>query len=85
MLTLQDCIAFSGLTPDQIDAIARHQRLPAVIAAEWAETALESDGGRRLVEAMLVEEVATACAHGDADCAERFRRGLEEFVRDYPH
>jgi hypothetical protein len=85
MLTLQDCIAFSGLTPDQLDAVACHQHLPAVIAAEWAESVLESEGGIRLVEAVLVEEVACACAQGDRTCAERFRRGLEEFIRDHPH
>lgn len=85
MLTLQDCIAFSGLTPDQLDAIARHQHLPAVIAAEWAETVLESEDGVRLVEAVLLEEVACARAAGKRDLAERLRRGLDEFQHDHPH
>lgn len=83
MLTLQDCIAFSGLTSDQLDAIAHHKHLPQVIAAEWAETVLDRSDGAQIVEAALVEEVDFACAHGDARCAERYRRGLEDFRRQH--
>lgn len=81
MLTLADCIAFSGLTPDQLDAVADHQHLPAVLAAEWAETMLDRSEGWRLVEAMLLEEAALAGCRGDAACAERYRLGLEDFRR----
>lgn len=83
MLTLEDCMDFSGLTPDQLDAVARHNHMPAVIAAEWAETVLDREGGVRLIEAALIEEVAAARAHGDARCAERYRQALLQFRRDY--
>lgn len=83
MLSLTDCVAFSGLTADQLDAIADHQHLPAVLAAEWAETILDRMEGWRLVEAMLTEEAAIAGCRGNRDCAERYRLGLEEFRRRY--
>ncbi len=83
MLTLTDCVAFSGLTADQLDAIADHQHLPTVLAAEWAETMLDRMEGWRLVEAMLTEEADIAGCRGDADCAERYRQGLEDFRLHY--
>lgn len=84
MLSLVDCIAFSGLTDDQLDAIADYQHLPPVLAAEWAETMLDSPAGRDIVETMLRREVAIAADHGKADCVRRYRQGLVEFVRVYP-
>lgn len=81
MLTLQDCIAFSGLTPEQLEAVADYKHLPDVVAAEWAEGALETPRGCKEVEAMLLLEIEAACAHGDQVCAARYRHGLEEFLK----
>lgn len=63
MLSLVDCIAFSGLTPEQVDAVACFKHVPPIIAAEWAEGALESPQGCHEVEAMLTVEAALAHAH----------------------
>lgn len=82
MLTLVDCIAFSGLTPDQLDAIACFKHLPPIVAAEWAEGALEREGGCADVEFMLAAEVAVACA-GHRDCAARWDAGLVQFRREH--
>jgi hypothetical protein len=81
MLTLTDCVAFSGLTRDQLEAVADHQHLPTILAAEWAETMLERIEGWRLVEAVLTEEASIASCRGDGECANRYRSGLEEFRR----
>ncbi len=60
MLSLTDCIAFSGLSCGQLDAIARHEHLPLIIAAEWAETTLEREGGCRVVDGILSEDFRSA-------------------------
>lgn len=84
MLTIQDCIAFSGLTQEQLEAVAHHQHLPDVVAAEWAETMLEDERGVRRIEAALYEEVAHARCRHDPDCMRRYQRALEDFLRDHP-
>jgi len=80
MLSLVDCIAFSGLTPDQVDAVACHKHLPAIIAAEWAGKALETAEGRDLVEAVLISELAHAHAHHRA-CEAAWSAALADFRR----
>lgn len=84
MLSLVDCIAFSGLTPDQVDAVACYKHVPAIIAAEWAETALDSPQGCAEIEAMLATEAALARAHHLARAA-AWSRALREFRRLHPH
>ena len=44
MLTFQDCIDLAGVTEAEIEAIAKHERIPAMIALELADHMLR-DGG----------------------------------------
>lgn len=78
MLSLIDCIAFSGLTRDQLDALACHEHLPLIVVAEWAETTLESEGGRAVVESILAEEVRFAAIH-HRDRQNDWGKALAEF------
>lgn len=78
MLALIDCIAFSGLSPDQVEAVACHKHVPVIVAAEWAEGALENPEGVREVEAALACEARNACAH-HLSCAGIRTRALDEF------
>lgn len=75
MLSLVDCIAFSGLTPDQLDAVACFKHVPTIVAAEWAEMA--SDGE---IESALAQEARLAVAHHMAQAA-CWEHALEEFRR----
>ena len=34
MLTIQDCIALCDLTEDEVEAIAEHEHIPEMLAAE---------------------------------------------------
>lgn len=82
MLSLEDCIAFSGLTSEQVDAIACHEHLPLILVAEWAETVLEAEGGCARVAAILAEEVEAAAIHHQ-DRRDQWKRALEQFCREH--
>ncbi|HVI52101.1 MAG TPA: hypothetical protein VM661_12885 [Candidatus Sulfotelmatobacter sp.] len=84
MLSLQDCIGFSGLTPEQLEAIADHEHLELIIAAEWAEQTLDRSDGEELVEQMLTEEVAYCASHHKTDRLRRYMTGLTDFHRQHP-
>jgi hypothetical protein len=40
MISLEDCVAFCGLTEEQVLAIAEHERLPEIDAAAFAQCLL---------------------------------------------
>ncbi len=82
MLSLEDCIAFSGLTAEQLDAVACHEHLPLIIVAEWAETVLEAEEGCIKVAAILAEEVEAAAIHHKDRCGD-WAHGLEQFRREH--
>lgn len=83
MLSLVDCIAFSGLTPDQLEAVACYKHVPVIVAAEWAETVLDEPRGAEQVEAMLASEVMLASTH-HLPCAECWSRALADFHTAHP-
>lgn len=83
MLSLVDCIAFSGLTPDQLEAVACYKHVPVIVAAEWAETALDSDQGTDEVELALAAEVKLAQIHHLA-CTDAWCQALAEFRLSHP-
>jgi hypothetical protein len=78
MLSLVDCIAFSGLTPEQLEVVAHFKRIPTVVAAEWAESVLDCDGGCAEIEQALEEEIALA-RRNHRTCAETWRIALAQF------
>jgi hypothetical protein len=82
MLSLEDCIAFSGLTAEQLDAVACHEHLPLIVVAEWAETVLDAEDGCLRVAAILAEEVEAAKVHHRDRCG-AWAQGLEQFRRDH--
>ncbi|MCM2279802.1 MAG: hypothetical protein NDJ89_17140 [Oligoflexia bacterium] len=67
MLTLKDCIDFAGLTPEQIEAIARREGLPEISATCLASA--------------LASQLEDALERGDGERACELQKRLEGFVR----
>lgn len=83
MLTLQDCIGFTGLTPEQIEAIAEHEHLGMILATEWAECILDRPNGCDIVQCVLADEVEQCRAVGDMARCKRYESCLDDFVRTH--
>jgi hypothetical protein len=45
MISLEDCIAFCGLTEEEVLAIAEHEHLPEIDAAAFAQCLLSQEHG----------------------------------------
>jgi hypothetical protein len=84
MLTLRDCIDFSGLTDEQLEAVARHEHLSLVVAAEWVEEMAECDEGCRKLAAILAEELADERKMREFGLAGHTRHALMEFLASHP-
>jgi hypothetical protein len=84
MLTLRDCIDFSGLTEEQLEAVARHEHLPLVLAAEWVEEMAEDNVGCRKLAAILAEELAEERRLREFGLAAHTRHALLEFLASHP-
>lgn len=84
MLTMEDCIDFSGLTEDEVAGIAEHEHIAMVVAAEMGQCLMGDVLGRRRIAAMLCDDIEAACAHGSARHAADLTQALQMFLHDHP-
>lgn len=83
MLSLQDCLDMSELSEDEIEAIAEHENVPEIVAAEMGNTLLKTNAGACLLKLYMLDNLERAKEHGHIDKAKRLRRMIGHF--DYTH
>ena len=84
MLTLEDCIALSDLTEDEVLAIAEHEHLPEMLAVELGNYLIHSPNGVPLLKRMILDDIEAAKKRGDLEHAFRLRLVLRHFIRTHP-
>jgi len=84
MLSFEDCVALSGLTEDEIDAIAQHEHLPEIVALELGTYLLHQPDGTLRIRAMILDDIAAAEAAGNRDRLLVLKATLKHFVDTHP-
>ena len=84
ILTIEDCIALSELTEEEILAIAAHEGIPEMAAVELGNYLMRTTGGEWRVAAMIRDDIALATGCGDLRRAALLRHCLKHFLRKHP-
>jgi hypothetical protein len=84
MLSLTDCIDLSELSPKEIAAIAEHECLPDIVAAELGCKLLQTPGGRVVLKHYLHDNLLTARARHHEEKAKELAVLLHSFDRAHP-
>jgi hypothetical protein len=82
LLTFKDCIALSDLTEEEIDAIAEHEHVPAVLAAELGCYLVHTPEGRDAIRAIIRDDIATARTRGDYKHSAKLKYVLRHFIEN---
>lgn len=83
MLTWEDCLGLCELTPDEIDAIARHEHLPQLAALELGEYLVTHPGGAPAISRMILDDIGRAENTGDQLEALKLKLVLKHFVESH--
>ena len=84
MITLEDCIAFCGLSEAEVLAIAEHEHVPEIAATALAETLLKQRRGVDKIHCMIVEDIRAALRRGDRKHATELFAALRHFLSTHP-
>ena len=60
MISFDDCASLSGLSPEEISAIAEHEHIPEMLAAALASYLIHSRHGPEKIRNMIVEDIRVA-------------------------
>ena len=84
MLTFDDCVALCELTEEEIAAIAEHEHLPMIVAAELGNYLIHGPDGAVRVKRIILDDVHAAGRAGDVRHALTLKLVLRHFVERHP-
>jgi predicted small metal-binding protein len=84
MISLEDCVALSGLTEEQILAIAEHEQLPEIAAAAFAQYLLKQEHGMEKIRDMIVDDIRQAQQRRDKAHILTLLHVLHHFLKSHP-
>jgi hypothetical protein len=84
MLSLEDCLALCDLTEQEVLAIAHHEHIPEIAAAELGNYLVHTPAGERRIKAIIRDDIAEACACGNRTRELALKHLLREFVLQHP-
>ncbi len=85
MLTYEDCVGLTDLDEEEIEAIAQHEHVPEIIAAELGCCLVhEPQAGVGRIRQMLREDAEEARQHGHPQEAVHWQQVLDHFNATHP-
>lgn len=84
MLSYQDCLALCDLTEEEVAAIAEHEHVPEIIAAEIGSYLVQSPDGAPMIRRIILDDIEAAEQRGNAARAARLKLVLKHFVENHP-
>lgn len=84
MLSYEDCIGLCELTEEEVAAIAAHEHIPAIVAAELGNYLLHSPDGIPLLKKMIRDDIEEARARKDWLASGKLMLVLRHFIETHP-
>lgn len=84
MLSLEECLDFCDLDPEEVEAIAEHEHVPLIVAAEMGFQMLRSPEGVEHIHAMLEDNAEHARDRGLAERAQHLTVVCQHFLASHP-
>ena len=84
MISLDDMIGMSGLSEEDILAIAEHEHIEPSIAASLGAYLSSGHGGLERVRNMIFDDIRAAQAAGNTAHERELLHVLHHFLRDHP-
>lgn len=83
MISIEDCIALSGLDEKEIMALAEHEHMPEIVAAALGAYLLHKDKGAAAIRRMIEDDIRAALQRGDERHAKDLLAVLRHFLASH--
>lgn len=84
MLSYEDCIGMCELTPEEIEAVAEHEHVPEIVAAELGNYLLNCEDGVLRIRRILLDDIHAAEAADDRARCLHLKLVLKHFMDNHP-
>ena len=83
MISFDDCVSLSGLSPEEISAIAEHEHIPEMVAAALASYLIHSEHGPEKIRNMIVDDIRVAIRERRTEHAAALFSVLKHFLSNH--
>lgn len=84
MICLEDCLDFCELDNDEIEAIAEHEHIPIICAAEMGCALLKTPAGVKQLHTMILDDIELALEHGHLERAGHWAAAYQHLQSTHP-
>lgn len=84
MLTYEDCVGLAELTEEEIEAIAQHEHLPEMVAAELGNYLVHDPDGVPKLKQMILDDIEQARERGESQRVAQLKLVLRQFIATHP-
>jgi hypothetical protein len=84
MLTYEDCVGLAELTEDEIEAIAQHEHIPEIVAAELGNYLVHDPEGVPKIKHIILDDIEEARRHDDLQRMVHLKLVLKHFIDTHP-
>jgi len=84
VLSLEDCLALCDLSEEEVLAIAHHEHIPEIAAAELANYLVHTPEGEMRIKTIIRDDIAEANGCGDRTRELALKYMLRNFVLHHP-
>ncbi|MCU7876640.1 MAG: hypothetical protein KZQ84_07515 [Candidatus Thiodiazotropha sp. (ex Lucinoma borealis)] len=84
MLTYEDCVGMCDLTDEEVDAIAEHEHIPNIVAAELGNYLIHEESGIPKIRRIILDDIEMAEKRGDMEHTLVLKLVLRYFVQNHP-
>ena len=85
MLSFEDCVGLSDLDEEEIAAIAEHEHVPEIVAAEMGCWLVHDPKGEARIEHIIEDDIEAARRLGHPQEAQHWKEVLDHFATNHPH
>jgi hypothetical protein len=83
MVDIESCIALSGLSQEEIEAIAEHEHIPEMLAIELGSYLANQPSGHEQICRIFADDIRAAQARGDLARAARLKLVLRHYLEHH--
>ena len=83
MLTIEDCIAFSDLSEEEIDAIAEHEHIGEMAALELGNYLVHTPAGEKRIKKMIADDIRAARESGNVKHGAMLKLVLKHYLEHH--
>ncbi len=84
MLTSEDCVGLCDLTAEEVEAIAEHDHIPNIVAAELGAYLVQTEEGVQNIHRIILENLEHAGKRRDIKHSAKLNLVLKHFVKNHP-